>query len=127
MTATPKPGTRVRLLHDEDRYPHFIAPRGATGVVVDTGAPEVFAVRLDHHLHGAEEWDNEVHWYDVDDAFGHVVHVAPMLLVPTVGMVGYGVADPCGGDFLSDGYDDPAAAITAACDEYARRYVREEK
>ena len=60
------PGTRVQLRHDVERYPHFIAPKGATGVVVDIGAPEVFAVRLDEPLLGAEDWDNEVHWYDGD-------------------------------------------------------------
>lgn len=61
MTA----GTRVRLLHAEERYPHFIAPQGATGTVVDRGMN--LAVRLDETVEGAEEWENEVHWFDLED------------------------------------------------------------
>ncbi len=60
-------GTRVRLIHDEDRYPHFIAPKGATGVVVETADNIDHAVRLDENLPGAEEWGNEVHWFDIDE------------------------------------------------------------
>lgn len=70
--------TRVRLTHDVDRFPHFIAPKGATGVVIDTGDPTIFAVRLDAPLAGAEDWDNELHWFDSiidqpssDDRFVH--------------------------------------------------------
>jgi hypothetical protein len=58
-------GTRVRLRHDVWRYPHFIAPMGATGTVVghEDSQPWTVAVRMDEHLDGAEDWDNEVHWY----------------------------------------------------------------
>lgn len=57
--------TLVRLKVDVDRYPHFIAPAGATGTVVDHGDSQmVLAVRLDEYLPGAEEWENEVQWYD---------------------------------------------------------------
>ena len=57
-------GQRVRLRHDVDRFPHFIAAAGSTGTVVDVaGDMSIFAVRLDEPLAGAEEWDNEVHWY----------------------------------------------------------------
>ena len=60
-------GDRVELVVDVDRFPHFVAPAGATGVVVDLGDPQiVLAVRLDAPLAGAEEWDNEVHWLDGD-------------------------------------------------------------
>ena len=69
MTDSPKTekalasvGERVRLLHNVDRYPHFIAPEGAVGTVVSSDQ-EVFAVRLDEHLKGAETWANEVCWY----------------------------------------------------------------
>ena len=57
-------GTRVRLRQDEERWPHFIAPKGATGTVIDVGAPSqiALAVRLDEPLEGAEMWSNEVHW-----------------------------------------------------------------
>jgi hypothetical protein len=52
----------VRLAHDIERYPHFIAPRGALGTLVATDDATI-AVRLDEPLEGAEDWDNEVHWY----------------------------------------------------------------
>jgi hypothetical protein len=61
-------GSRVKLLHDEVRYPHFIAPAGALGVVVDVGDPTIeLAVRLDEHLEGAEDWSNEVHWFYMEE------------------------------------------------------------
>ena len=61
----PAVGARVRLKHDVDRYPHFIAPKGAEGIVVnhDPHDPALVAVRLDEKVEGAEEWENEVHWY----------------------------------------------------------------
>lgn len=62
-----KDGARVRLIGNAERYPHFIAPSGATGTVVDHGDPAItLAVRLDEPLPGAEEWGNEVHWLDGD-------------------------------------------------------------
>lgn len=61
--AAPLPaGTRVALRHDVDRYPHFLAPAGATGEVLDIGDPDVFAVVLDETLPGAEDWDNAILW-----------------------------------------------------------------
>lgn len=56
-------GSSVRLTQDVERYPHFIAPEGMTGVVVDGGDPGLVAVRMDIRVPGAEEWNNEVHWY----------------------------------------------------------------
>lgn len=70
-------GTRVVLTQDVERYPHFIAPAGSTGTVVDLGDDTIFAVRLDEHLPGAEEWHNEVHWssdWDQD----HTRDIRPM-------------------------------------------------
>lgn len=58
----PKPGTRVRLTRTVERYPHFSAGRGMEGVVTEATG-ELFAVLLDDFMPGAEEWDNEVHWY----------------------------------------------------------------
>jgi hypothetical protein len=60
-------GALVRLRHDVDRYPHFIAPADSIGVVVDVGDSSVFAVRLDEPLPGAEDWENEVHWSNDED------------------------------------------------------------
>lgn len=56
-------GARVRLTRDVDRYPHFVAPKGAEGTITKNW-DDLIAVKLDEHLEGAEEWDNEVQWYD---------------------------------------------------------------
>jgi hypothetical protein len=66
MSAFPV-GSRVRLVHDVERYPHFIARAGSVGTVVDIGDPQIFAVRLDEFLPGAEGWGNEVHWQNYAD------------------------------------------------------------
>lgn len=62
-------GTRVRLTQDVERYPHFVAPQGAKGTVTKS-RDDLVAVQLDEPLNGAEEWDNEVQWFDgmVEDA-----------------------------------------------------------
>ena len=62
----PAVGTRVRLRHDIDRYPHFIAPAGSLGTVVCNDNPYVFSVQLDLNLAGAEDWDNCVQWANDD-------------------------------------------------------------
>lgn len=67
-------GTRVRLKRDVDRYPDFVAPEGAEGTVTKNW-DDLIAVKLDEDLDGAEEWDNEVQWYDgmyVDENFRDV-------------------------------------------------------
>jgi len=61
VAPLPAVGTKVRLLHDVDRFPHFVAPKGATGVV-SNAEDGVFCVLLDEKLVGAEDWDNEVMW-----------------------------------------------------------------
>lgn len=58
-----KMGDRVRLRRDVERYPHFIARAGMTGTVV-IADHDTIAVRMDEHLDGCEEWDNEVIWSD---------------------------------------------------------------
>lgn len=76
-----EPGTRVRLLSDVDRYPHFVAPAGSTGEVVEYSNDSI-RVRLDDDLEGAEEWGNEIQWYqgmfeeeDFEAAFRNEVEV----------------------------------------------------
>lgn len=60
------PGTPVRLTRPVDRYPHFLAPTGAKGVVADVGDRQiVLAVTMDEPLKGAEEWENQIHWFGV--------------------------------------------------------------
>jgi hypothetical protein len=60
FSGHPPVDARVRLRHDVDRYPHFLARAGATGTV--TTDDDVFTVRMDEHIDGAEEWDNEIVW-----------------------------------------------------------------
>jgi len=66
-------GARVRLRHDVDRYPHFIAPAGALGTV--TTIDDVYCVRMDDNIDGAGDWDNEVLWSltDGDDPIRDLV------------------------------------------------------
>ena len=54
-------GTRVKLKHDVDRYPHFIAGAGSTGTVTHSDG-RTLCVRMDEAVSGAETWDNEVVW-----------------------------------------------------------------
>lgn len=62
----PAIGTRMTLLHEVWRYPHFAVPKGAAGTVVHSDEWCV-ALRMDEHIPGAEEWDNEVHWVPNND------------------------------------------------------------
>lgn len=64
--ATMTPRTRVKFRHDVDRYPHFIVPAGALGTVVDVGDAQIFAVKMDEQVPGAEDWENECHWVPVN-------------------------------------------------------------
>lgn len=66
------PGVVVRLTRDVERFPHFIAPAGSIGEVVDIGDRTVFAVRLDEPVAGAEDWSNEVHWSNGDSPVGEL-------------------------------------------------------
>jgi hypothetical protein len=59
------PGARVSLTRDTDRYPHFLAPAGATGTVAEVDAECVW-VHMDDFLPGAEEWGNRIQWHRDD-------------------------------------------------------------
>lgn len=59
-------GERVELIRDVDRFPHFIAKGGMVGTVTEA-TDDLVGVRMDDHLAGAEEWDNEVCWSREDD------------------------------------------------------------
>lgn len=54
-------GDRVRLTRPVERFPHFIAPEGATGTVTEASAALIL-VHMDDTLAGAEEWDNQIAW-----------------------------------------------------------------
>jgi hypothetical protein len=64
-------GARFILTSDVERYPHFIAPAGSKGTITTFAPDEIngeIGLRLDEHLPGAEEWDNEVCWYRHDQS-----------------------------------------------------------
>lgn len=67
------PGDRVRLRHDVDRYPHFLAAGGSLGTVTSADQ-DVVCVRMDDFIAGAEDWDNEIVWSlrDGDDVLRDV-------------------------------------------------------
>lgn len=76
----PKVGQRVVFLDRVDRYPHFVVPAGATGVLIKYDPTDSIRVRLDYLLPGAEEWRNEVHWtVEADDIEAFHTEVAPIL------------------------------------------------
>lgn len=53
---------RIRTTKEVDRFPHFICPPNATGMVAYIGDDGAIWVRMDKTIEGAEEWDNEVCW-----------------------------------------------------------------
>jgi len=67
-SGLPPVGTRARLRHEIERFPHFLIDEGATGTVVEASAT-LIALRMDEFVPGAEEWDNELCWTDEDAAF----------------------------------------------------------
>jgi hypothetical protein len=63
LDEAPPLGTRVEFTRPVERYPHFLVPAGATGVVTRDGTDHhLYSVKLDDRLAGAEDWDNEVIW-----------------------------------------------------------------
>src|SRR5262245_11400054 len=67
-------GTRVRLISDVERFPHFIAKAGMTGYVREI-RPDFLAVKIDQPLENCEEWENEVWWSD--DAVADIARRSP--------------------------------------------------
>jgi hypothetical protein len=61
ITPFPKKGTRVRIINAIERYPHFIASVGLTGIV-DEVDDDIFGVLMDEPLEGCHdtEWENVV-------------------------------------------------------------------
>lgn len=54
-------GYRFALNQDVDRFPDFIARQGMTGTVKLVDDHGIWA-RMDQHIAGCEQWDNELHW-----------------------------------------------------------------
>lgn len=66
-TAILAVGDRVKTLRVVDRWPHAAILAGAEGAVSvceDTPSGYLVCVKLDEHVPGLEEWDNEVQWFD---------------------------------------------------------------
>ena len=62
-------GYRFVLTRDVDRFPHFIAKRGMTGIVKEMNPDGAIITSIDQPLRGSEEWDNELWWLDGELAF----------------------------------------------------------
>ena len=58
-------GARVVTLEPIDRFPHFMVGAGRTGTV-SVSDDHTLAVKMDDPIAGAEEWDNEIVWYEND-------------------------------------------------------------
>ena len=54
-------GYRFKLFRQVDRFPDFLAPADLTGVVTAVDDNGVWG-RMDEHIAGAEQWDNQIHW-----------------------------------------------------------------
>jgi hypothetical protein len=65
--GVPQPGERFRLAGPVDRFPHFLAPSGTSGTVTYAEEHNIICLRMDEHLDGAEEWDNEIVWSADED------------------------------------------------------------
>lgn len=55
-------GYRFRLKRLVDRWPDFLAPEGLTGTVTIVDDEGIWG-KMDQHIPGAEEWENQIHWY----------------------------------------------------------------
>ncbi len=80
LESLPVEGTRVVLTCDVDRYPHFVAPKGATGTVMEGSDETLYAVLMDDFIAGCEEWDNAVHWYPYNGQDQPWMEIAPLPL-----------------------------------------------
>jgi hypothetical protein len=62
-----KKGDRIRLKHDLDRYPNFIAKAGSTGTIdeIDLEDGSVW-IKMDEPIPGCEEWRHRILWREGD-------------------------------------------------------------
>lgn len=54
-------GYRFMLFRAVDRFPDFRAPTDLTGTVTAVDDSGVWG-RMDQHIAGADQWDNQIHW-----------------------------------------------------------------
>ena len=67
MKRTELPeGTRVRLTAYVERFPSFSVEAGGLGTVTFND-PDSLCIQMDEHIHGGEDWDNEIVWSPEDD------------------------------------------------------------
>ena len=59
-------GYHFKLFRQVDRFPDFLAPVGLTGIVTVVDDSGVWG-RMDQHIAGAEQWDNQIHWQTPED------------------------------------------------------------
>jgi hypothetical protein len=59
-------GYRFRLFRQVDRFPDFLAPADLTGVVTAVDDNGVWG-RMDQHIAGAQQYDNQIHWQTPDE------------------------------------------------------------
>lgn len=59
----PREGERWRLKANVERFPHFSAEAGRTGIIDEAGR-DLISLMLDEPLPGAETWDNCISWTD---------------------------------------------------------------
>lgn len=73
-------GTKVRLKEGVERYPHFIAEAGRTGIVAEHRVGNLLCVTMDEPLPGGEAWENQVCWgvdFGEYDTFATQLEVVP--------------------------------------------------
>ncbi len=61
-------GSRIQLMRDVERFPHFIARKGARGTIVSFDKHGASA-RMDDKLESCEEWGNCILWECNDETF----------------------------------------------------------
>jgi hypothetical protein len=109
----PSPGARYRLTRDLDRFPHFVAPAGLAGTIVEAGR-ELVLLHMDLYLPGAEDWDNEIAFTPEDD---HDQHGAPAS-DPSAARAFHASAEPLVEPLI------PAGATESPAHADARRFPR---
>lgn len=62
-------GYRFMLRHDVDRFPDFVARQGMTGTVTEIQSDGSIGAKIDRQICGAEQWDNELWWYEGPSEF----------------------------------------------------------
>ena len=57
-----KVGQRIILAREIERFPHFAAPAGLRGTIVQASESSIGAM-MDNTIVGCEEWNNTIYWY----------------------------------------------------------------